>query len=180
MDTIILRTSDEIGGSKTLTGYELGRDPLIVYTIGHSNRNISDFIAILKKFDIDLLIDIRTYPYSKYVSEYNKENLFRSLKGNNISYLFRGDKLGGLHPEGFDRYRKTQKYIDALYELLRDILISNKTVALMCSEKDYNNCHRKFISEDLEKIILEKNYDIVIEHIVDERGIDKTLDQFME
>lgn len=179
MDTDILKRSVELGGSKILTGYELSSEPIVVYTIGHSNRNISDFIFILKKFEINLLIDIRTYPYSKYVSDYNKENLFRSLKGNNIEYLYRGDTLGGLHPEGFGRYRKTQKYIDALYELLREILMSNKTVALMCSEKDYNNCHRRFISEDLEKIILEKSYDIVIEHILDERGLDKTLDQFM-
>ena len=53
-------------------------EPLIVYTIGHSNRNISDFIYILRKFNIELLVDIRTYPYSKFASDYNKEILFRS------------------------------------------------------------------------------------------------------
>ncbi|KYC45448.1 MAG: hypothetical protein APG12_00135 [Candidatus Methanofastidiosum methylothiophilum] len=179
MDSITFGRIDEVGGNKILSDYKVSNEPIIVYTIGHSNRNISDFIYILKKFNIELLIDIRTYPYSKYVYDYNKENLFRSLKGNDIEYLYRGDILGGLHPEGFDNYRRTQKYIDALHQLLREILMSNKTVALMCSERDYNNCHRRFISEDLEKIILENKYDIIIEHIVDERGIDKTLDQFM-
>ncbi|MCC7572494.1 MAG: DUF488 domain-containing protein [Candidatus Methanofastidiosum sp.] len=180
MDIKILEEKGEIGGSKILFGGKVARDLLVIYTIGHSNRKISDFIFILKKFNIELLIDIRTYPTSKYVPDYNKENLFRFLKGNDIEYLYRGDILGGLHPEGFDNYRRTQKYIDALHQLLREILMSNKTVALMCSERDYNNCHRRFISEDLEKIILENSYDIIIEHIVDERGIDKTLDQFME
>ena len=65
MDTDTLKRSVEIGGSKILTGYELSSEPIIVYTIGHSNRNISDFIFILKKFEINLVIDIRTYPYSK-------------------------------------------------------------------------------------------------------------------
>ena len=179
MGAFSIKSSDEIGESKTLTSYKLGREPLMAYTIGHSNRKISDFMHILRKFNIELLVDIRTYPYSKFASDYNKEILFRSLKGNNIEYLYRGDTLGGLHPEGFERYRETQKYFEALFELLRHILVSNKTTVIMCAEKDYNNCHRRFISEDLEKIILENNYDILIEHIVDEKGIDKTLDQYM-
>ena len=85
----------------------------------------------------------------------------------------------GCHLKVLIVIRESEKYNSALHELLREILMTKKTAALMCSEKDYNNCHRRFISQDLEKIILENNYEIVIEHIVDESGIDKTLDQFM-
>ena len=152
---------------------------MILYTIGHSNRKIEDFISILKKFYVKILIDIRTYPFSKYVPDYNKENISRSVTESGIDYLYKGDKLGGMPPEGFDNYQRSEKYNDALHELLREILMTKKTAVLMCSEKDYNNCHRRFISQDLEKIILENKYEIVIEHIVDESGIDKTLDQFM-
>ncbi|HOI77863.1 MAG TPA: DUF488 domain-containing protein [Methanofastidiosum sp.] len=151
---------------------------MIIYTIGHSNRKISDFISILKKFNVELLVDIRTFPFSKYVPDYNKENISRSLKENCIEYLYKGDRLGGMPPEGFNTYRKNERYNDALHELLGEILGNQKTVALMCSEKDYNNCHRRFVSEDLEKIILDNSLDIEIEHIVDESGIDKTLDQY--
>jgi len=150
-----------------------------VYTIGHSNRKIRDFISILKKFDVKTLIDIRTYPYSKYVPDYNKKNISRPLAESRIEYIYKGEKLGGMPLEGFDSYRGSEKYNDALHELLKEIIRTEKTAALMCSEKDYNNCHRRFISQDLEKIILENNYEIVIEHIVDESGSDKTLDQFM-
>jgi uncharacterized protein (DUF488 family) len=151
-----------------------------VYTIGHSNRKIGDFISILKKFEVKTLVDIRTYPLSKYVPGYNKENISRSLKESGIEYIYKGDKLGGIPPEGFDNYRGSKEYNESLHDFLMEILMANKTVVLMCSEKDYNNCHRRFISQDLEKIILENNYEIVIEHIVDESGSDKTLDQFMD
>ena len=78
---------------------------MILYTIGHSNRKIEDFISILKKFDVKILIDIRTYPFSKYVPDYNKENISRSLTESGIEYLYKGDKLGGMPPEGFDSYQ---------------------------------------------------------------------------
>ncbi|NYT04000.1 MAG: DUF488 domain-containing protein [Candidatus Methanofastidiosa archaeon] len=153
---------------------------MIIYTIGHSNRKIEDFISILKRFKVEVLIDIRTFPFSKYVPDYNKESISRKLIDNGIEYLYKGDKLGGMPAEGFDRYRASERYSQALHEFLGEIISNKKTVALMCAEKDYNNCHRRFVSEDLEKIILENNYDIDIEHIVDERSIDKTLDQFMD
>ncbi|NPV49671.1 MAG: DUF488 domain-containing protein [Candidatus Methanofastidiosum sp.] len=153
---------------------------MIIYTIGHSNRKITDFISILKRFDVEVLIDIRTFPFSKYVPDYNKENISRKLIDNGIEYAYKGDKLGGMPAEGFSQYRISERYSQALHELLGEIISNKKTVALMCAEKDYNNCHRRFVSEDLEKIILENNYDIGIEHIVDERSIDKTLDQFMD
>ena len=119
MGAFFIKSSDEIGESKTITSYKLGMEPLIVYTIGHSNRNISDFIYILRKFNIELLVDIRTYPYSKFASDYNKEILFRSLKGNNIEYLYRGDTLGGCILKDLKDISGTQKYFEALLELLR-------------------------------------------------------------
>lgn len=153
---------------------------MIIYTIGHSNRKITDFISILKRFDVEVLIDIRTFPFSKYVPDYNKENISEKLVNNGIEYVYKGDKLGGMPAEGFDRYRSSERYNQALHDLLNEIISNKKIVVLMCAEKDYNNCHRRFVSEDLGKIILENNYHIEIEHIVDESGIDKTLDQFMD
>lgn len=153
---------------------------MIMYTIGHSNRKINSFIEILDKFLIARLIDIRTYPYSEYVPEYNRENLQKTLKESGIEYCYLGDKLGGRPLEGFSKYRKSETYTKVLNELLIDTISSKKTVGLMCAEKDYTRCHRRFVSEDLEKIILANKYNLTIEHIFDENKIDKTLDQFMD
>jgi uncharacterized protein (DUF488 family) len=68
----------------------------MIFTIGHSNHIIEVFINLLTSHNIDLLVDVRTTPYSKYSPQYNRENLSKSLKENNISYLHKGDSLGGM------------------------------------------------------------------------------------
>ena len=109
---------------------------MIIYTIGHSNRKISDFISILKKFNVELLVDIRTFPFSKYVPDYNKENISRSLKENCIEYLYKGDRLGGMPPEGFNTSLKKERYNEAWHELLGGIVGNQQPGAEISSEKD--------------------------------------------
>ena len=57
-----------------------------IYTIGYSGFVIDDFIKILKKYEISVVIDVRSNPYSQYHLEYNKENLKKKLKQNRIYY----------------------------------------------------------------------------------------------
>ncbi|QNU25062.1 DUF488 family protein [Geobacillus zalihae] len=44
-----------------------------IYTIGYGNRNITDFISILTKYNIQYLVDVRTNPMSSYDPSYKKE-----------------------------------------------------------------------------------------------------------
>ena len=37
-----------------------------IYTIGHSNRTFEEFVRLLKRYKIELLIDIRRYPSSRF------------------------------------------------------------------------------------------------------------------
>jgi uncharacterized protein (DUF488 family) len=37
-----------------------------IFSIGHGNKTIEEFILELKSFDIQYLIDVRSIPYSKY------------------------------------------------------------------------------------------------------------------
>ena len=46
-----------------------------IYTIGHSNYSIERFVNMLRKYEIDVVVDIRGTPYSKYNTQYNKEAL---------------------------------------------------------------------------------------------------------
>lgn len=58
-----------------------------IFTIGHSNRNIEEFLTLLKKNKIEVLIDVRRFPSSKKFPWFNKENLSEVLKKENIEYL---------------------------------------------------------------------------------------------
>ncbi|MFH0824852.1 MAG: DUF488 domain-containing protein, partial [Pseudomonadota bacterium] len=67
----------------------------LVYTIGHSNRSIGDFIRIIKYYNIDVAVDIRSNPYSRFHPQFNKKHLEAALTDAGIGYVFIGDRLGG-------------------------------------------------------------------------------------
>jgi uncharacterized protein (DUF488 family) len=141
-----------------------------LHTIGHGNRSLSEFTHLLKENGIDLVVDVRSSPYSRYNPQYNKENLEFSLKEVNIQYIFKGKQLGGrptdpscyksrtipseetdyLHEVDYREVMKRdwfRKGIDHLLELAQEV-----SVAIMCSEEDPAHCHRhhliaKFIME---------------------------------
>ena len=135
------------------------------------------FINELKSFDIEYVIDIRSKPYSKYNSQYNREELIKSLNDANLKYIYLGDKLGGL-PDDITCYTDGKVDYDKLKEkeffkqgLGKIIDFNNKRikVAIMCSERYPSECHRsKLIGEELLK------YNINIKHIV---GVKKYKDQ---
>ncbi|MEA2018916.1 MAG: DUF488 domain-containing protein, partial [Campylobacterota bacterium] len=67
-----------------------------IYSIGHGNKTIEQFIDELKAYNIEYLVDVRTTPYSKWNPHFNKNDLIYKLKENDIGYIFLGDKIGGL------------------------------------------------------------------------------------
>ncbi len=57
-----------------------------IYTIGHSNRSIEEFIRHLKKFKIEVIVDVRRFPSSKF-DHFRQENLRMALQNNGIEYI---------------------------------------------------------------------------------------------
>jgi hypothetical protein len=66
----------------------------ILYTIGHSNHTIEDFIALLKRYGVTCIADVRSAPYSRYCPQFNKGALAASLQAAGITYMFLGKELG--------------------------------------------------------------------------------------
>lgn len=122
-----------------------------IYTIGHSNLGIDEFINFLKKHLITCIADVRSAPYSKYVPQFNKENLKKKLVASGIAYSFLGKELGARQnrPEIFDdqgrliyaKYQQTDQFRSGTKRLNEGIQRGYK-IALMCSEADPFNCHR--------------------------------------
>lgn len=130
-----------------------------IFTIGYGAREIERFIAVLKKQQIDFLIDIRSQPYSRYKPEFSKQALQRNLQKNGIRYVFMGDTLGGLpddpdcyDEEGkvdYDKIKKKEFYERGIGRL-RQAYQNRLRVVLMCSEGKPEMCHRsKLIGETL-------------------------------
>lgn len=105
----------------------------VIFDVGHSNRAYSEFLKILKDNKIEVLVDIRTFPRSRFCPHFNQKRLDQSLKEDGIGYLFKGNNLGGRGENA--NYEET---IDELVEMVK----AGKQVCVMCSEKDYKQCHR--------------------------------------
>ena len=133
-----------------------------IYTIGHSTRAFEEFLKILKKYEIELLIDVRRFPSSKKFPWFNKEFLEKEIVKARIEYLHYPD-LGGFRKEGYENFSKSKEFELAIENLLK--IIGNRKAAIMCAEILFFRCHRRYISEALTKL----GFKVI--HIFDENKI---------
>jgi len=140
----------------------------MIYSIGHGNKKIEDFINLLHQYEVEILIDVRSIPFSRFHSQFRQANLKSSLEVAGISYLFLGDELGGrpknpdLYVDGHVSYEAIKKtgLFKAGIEKVIDLTEQGIKVTLMCSESNPDDCHRKHLIADE----LTKN-GIMVKHI---------------
>lgn len=133
-----------------------------IYTIGHSTRELSELVAVLQAHKIATLVDIRSFPMSRRLPYFNRENLERELPNSGIAYRWlRG--LGGrrkrvlkdspniaLRNDSFRNYADymlTPEFEQGIAELLR--IAKSGPTAIMCAERVYFRCHRMLVSDYL-------------------------------
>ena len=74
-----------------------------IFTIGHSNHPLDKFLSLLKAPSAEVLVDIRSHPYSRHAPHFGSRNLKAATTGVGIKYLFLGEELGG-RPKGEEFY----------------------------------------------------------------------------
>lgn len=131
-----------------------------LYTIGHSNHSLDDFIGLLHSQKINHLVDVRTVPKSKHVPWFNKTSFRLALIKENIRYTH-VPELGGfrkthsdsinqgwrnLNFRGFADYMQTSEFYSALKKL-NQLIKLEKRVAIMCAEAVPWRCHRSLIAD---------------------------------
>jgi uncharacterized protein (DUF488 family) len=126
-----------------------------IFTVGHSNHDINIFIDMLKKNNINTIVDVRSSPYSQYSPQYNQDILKNFLKKSNIQYIFMGNLLGARYEDknllfhdkdnkgkvNFQKVQETKGFQDGITRL-EDGVKKGYSISLMCSEKDALDCHR--------------------------------------
>ena len=123
------------------------------FTIGHSNHAIEAWLALLAQHGVEVVVDARSSPYSKYVPQFDKELMQRSLEQAGIRYLFLGEELGGRpsNPAYYDakgRVLYSRLRDDARFQAAIGRLESGMErfrVALLCGEEDPAHCHRRLL-----------------------------------
>jgi len=142
---------------------------MTLYSIGHSNAEISAFLNLLQRHGIALLVDTRSQPYSRYAPQFSREALKAALARVEIKYLFLGDRLGG-RPEDrtyyfdngkvdYERLAEAPFYLSGISHLLE--LAARRRLAFMCSEADFRQCHRYWL---ITRTLVERGIDV--DHIM--------------
>lgn len=124
-----------------------------IWTIGHSNHSFERFAELLIGEQIEFLVDVRSYPYSRIAPQFNRETLEVALREVGVRYLFLGEELGGRPSREehydergrarYDRMAVTPKFRMAIQRLVRGC--EEHRIALMCSEGEPRECHRRLL-----------------------------------
>ncbi|MCE7983709.1 MAG: DUF488 domain-containing protein [Caldilinea sp. CFX5] len=132
-----------------------------IYTIGYGERTVAALVAVLQRYQIEYLVDVRTAPYSRYKPEFSKAELSAALRQQGFKYVFMGDQLGGrptdpaCYTDGkvdYDKVQATAAYQQGI-ERLHSAFVQQQRLVLMCSEGKPEQCHRsKLIGATLDKL----------------------------
>lgn len=164
-------------------------DDTSILTIGYGQRDIADFLALLARYGIAYLGDVRSRPASRFNPDFSRDALREHLRLAGITYVFLGDTLGG-DPDDPAVRRALRSGDEASYavdyelvrqqpgfqrgmERLRTARERGVRLALMCSEGKSELCHRsRLIGVALE------DEGIPVGHI-DEAGVLRTQREIM-
>lgn len=149
---------------------------MTIYTIGHSTRQLEEFIALLKQYDITQLVDIRSIPRSRHNPQYEQTALGKTLPEHGIRYIYL-KSLGGLRHvtkdsenlgwhnlsfRNYADYMQTPEFQAGIDELIE--IAKKAPSAIMCAEAVPWRCHRSLVGDaltvrgvDVEDIISEKS-----------------------
>ncbi|MCC7000553.1 MAG: DUF488 domain-containing protein [Gemmatimonadaceae bacterium] len=132
-----------------------------VWTIGHSTRDRDAFLSVLRAFDIELVADVRRFPASRRLPQFNTTALAECLATEGIAYRWfpslggrrrsnaASRNLGWRHPafRAYADHLESEEFAQGLFELT--MLASELRTAVMCAEILWWRCHRRLVADVL-------------------------------
>jgi uncharacterized protein (DUF488 family) len=125
----------------------------VVWTVGHSNHGLDAFSHLVLGQRIEFLVDVRSFPYSRFAPHFNRDELQAAMTERGVRYLFLGEELGGrpAHEEHYDaeghalygRMSEEQPFKAAIERLIDGA--HRHRIALVCSEGNPHDCHRRLL-----------------------------------
>jgi uncharacterized protein (DUF488 family) len=124
-----------------------------IYTFGHSNHSIEEFIKLVKLHNVNCVCDVRSSPFSKFVPHFNKDNFKRELNNVGIQYIEMGKEFGARRIEAnlltngivdFDKVAKDKTFQSGIERVMKG-LKKDYVMTFICAEKDPIDCHRNIL-----------------------------------
>ena len=145
-----------------------------IFTIGHGNRSLEEFLSLLERAGVGCLVDVRAFPGSRRHPQFGREALRDSLERAGIEYVWEGEALGGRRrpregsPHVALRNASFRAYADHMQsEAFRAgaaRLLERRSevrLAIMCAERLPWQCHRYMIADYLVAA------DVEVRHLID-------------
>lgn len=146
----------------------------VLWTVGHSNHSFETFLGLIAGEQIQFVVDVRSYPYSRHAPQFNREDMEGSLRREGIGYLFLGEELGGrptredqYDEDGhalYDRMAAEPAFQAAIERLVEGA--SHYRLALVCSEADPQHCHRRLL---VGKVLTDRG--VELRHILRDQSV---------
>ena len=125
----------------------------VIFTIGHSSIAFDEFAAILRAYDIEAVVDVRSHPVSRFAPHFSRRTLAPLLRRARVRYAFMGDALGGrpgnsqFYDEGghvlYGEWSAGETFKSGLARIHQ--AAAKHRLALMCSEESPRQCHRHLL-----------------------------------
>ena len=132
-----------------------------IFTIGHSTRDLADFIALLRENGVQRLADIRRYPGSRRYPHFSRDALRLSLPAEGIEYIHMPELGGRRKPlpdsrntawrneqfRAYADYMASDEFAVGVNDL--SVLAEARPAAIMCAESVWWRCHRRLLADHL-------------------------------
>ncbi len=133
--------------------------PPHVVSIGYEGRSVAELIQVLRTQHVSVLVDLRLTPISRKPG-LSKTALAQALASAGIGYVHQRD-LGNPKANRAGYRAGASESIDAYGEILSSIvgrtalrhvseLFDEGVVALLCFERNHEECHRQQVLEELD------------------------------
>jgi uncharacterized protein (DUF488 family) len=124
-----------------------------IFTVGHSDHSLVDFLELLKRHSIEVVVDTRSHPMSRHCPHFNAVSIQPALTRMGIKYVYMGNELGG-RPRAADFYddrghvlywkvAESQLFKTGLQRVRNGA--AKYRLALMCAEENPAHCHRRLL-----------------------------------
>ena len=131
----------------------------MLLTIGHSTRDIDDFVALMRAHEVAAIVDVRRYPGSRRYPWFGAAPLEDALRRADIGYEHvealggrrkpnrdsQNDALTNDQFRGYADHMATDEFHRALERLL--VRARREHVCVMCAEAVPWRCHRSLLSD---------------------------------
>jgi uncharacterized protein (DUF488 family) len=130
-------------------------DNSVTFTIGYSGRTVPGFVAVLRRAQVQRVVDVRALPLSRKRG-FSKTALAMALAEAGIEYVHlrtAGNPFRELRNDPPRCLALYSQHVDRHPELVSELqeAVSGQATALLCVEESHSDCHRSILADRLSR-----------------------------